>query len=168
MRAAQFDLARQYGFSSWRALKAHIDSLTIDGQLADAARKGEVDTLKRLLEKHPDRLHLRIPPYEWTLLHEAANNGQLAAVDLLLKRGLVRTLLAAGADPNIRDTEHKGDVIGWAEHVSNPQAPTGGRSSRSSGDTKRRGEAQRTTGTFLRIRRLRIMPSPNEDRAEFR
>ena len=27
---AQLDVAREYGFSSWRALKAHIDSLTID------------------------------------------------------------------------------------------------------------------------------------------
>ena len=34
---AQFDLAKQYGFSSWRALKAHIDSLTVDGQLFEAA-----------------------------------------------------------------------------------------------------------------------------------
>jgi hypothetical protein len=30
---AQFNLAKQYGFSSWRALKAHIDSLTVDGHL---------------------------------------------------------------------------------------------------------------------------------------
>ena len=39
---AQFDLAKAYGFTSWRALKAHIDSLTIDGQLFDAAREGDV------------------------------------------------------------------------------------------------------------------------------
>jgi len=25
---AQFELAAQYGFSSWRALKTHVDSLT--------------------------------------------------------------------------------------------------------------------------------------------
>ena len=40
---AQFDLAKQYGFSSWRALKAHVDSLTVDGQLFDAARNGDVN-----------------------------------------------------------------------------------------------------------------------------
>ncbi len=40
LSAAQFDLARQYGFTSWRALKAHIDALTTDGQLFDAARSG--------------------------------------------------------------------------------------------------------------------------------
>ena len=30
---AQFALAKEYGFASWRALKAHVDSLTLDGQL---------------------------------------------------------------------------------------------------------------------------------------
>jgi hypothetical protein len=34
---AHFELAKQYGFSSWRALKAHIESLSLDGQLFDAA-----------------------------------------------------------------------------------------------------------------------------------
>ena len=42
---AQFELAKQYGFPSWRALKAHVDSLAIDGQLIEAARKGDVGTL---------------------------------------------------------------------------------------------------------------------------
>ncbi|MGH7720742.1 MAG: hypothetical protein ACREON_18085, partial [Gemmatimonadaceae bacterium] len=51
---AQFDLAKQYGFSSWRALKAHIDSLTVDGQLFEAARKGDADALALLLGEHPD------------------------------------------------------------------------------------------------------------------
>ena len=92
---AQFDLARQYGFASWRALKAHIDSLTVDGQLFDAARSGDVDTLTTLLDKYPDKLHARAKPYEWTLLHAAAQNGHLPAVELLLKRGL---------DVNTRET----------------------------------------------------------------
>jgi hypothetical protein len=30
---AQFALAKEYGFSSWRALKAHVDSLTVEGRL---------------------------------------------------------------------------------------------------------------------------------------
>ena len=41
---AQFDLAKQYGFSSWRALKAHVDALTLDGQLFDAAKTGDLAT----------------------------------------------------------------------------------------------------------------------------
>src|SRR5438067_11617594 len=55
---AQFDLAKQYGFSSWRALKARVDSLTIDGRLFEAARQGDVDTLARLLDKFPDKLYV--------------------------------------------------------------------------------------------------------------
>ena len=50
---AQFDVARQYGFPSWRALKAHIDSLTVEGKLFAAARAGDVNALGSLLDKHP-------------------------------------------------------------------------------------------------------------------
>src|SRR5689334_9562105 len=64
---AQFDVAKQYGFSSWRALKAHVDALTVDGQLFEAARTGDVDTLVRMLDEAPERLHVRARPYEMTL-----------------------------------------------------------------------------------------------------
>jgi ankyrin repeat protein len=136
---AQFELAKQYGFPSWRALNAHVDSLAIDGQLIEAARKGDVGTLASLLEQHPQKLHLRIPPYEWTLLHTAAQHGHLAAVDLLLKRGLdantrekgdntyamhwaaaaghlevVRRLVEAGGDVIGHGDDHELEVIGWA------------------------------------------------------
>jgi ankyrin repeat protein len=134
---AQFDVAKQYGFSSWRALKAHVDSLTIDGQLFDAAREGDVATLSALLDKYPEKLHVRTKPYEWTLLHLAANH--LAAVDLLLERGLdvntrekgdntyamhwaaaagnldvVRRLADAGGDVVGHGDDHEVEVIGWA------------------------------------------------------
>jgi ankyrin repeat protein len=134
---AQFDLAKQYGFSSWRTLKAHIDSLTVNGQLFDAARNGDVDTLAALLDRHPDKLHVRVQPYGWTLLHLAV--GHLAAVDLLLRRGfdvntreqgdnafamhwaaaggrldVVRRLADAGGDVVGQGDDHELEVIGWA------------------------------------------------------
>jgi ankyrin repeat protein len=136
---AQFDLAKGYGFSSWRALKAHIDVLTVDGQLFDAARNGDVIRLTALLDEHPDRLHARAKPYEWSLLHAAAEKGHLAAVDSLLKRGLdvntrekgdntyamhwaaaagqlevVRRLADAGGDVVGQGDDHELEVIGWA------------------------------------------------------
>lgn len=136
---AQFDLAKQYGFPSWRALKAHIDSLTLDGQLFEAARNGNVTTLTALLDKQPDKLHARAQPYEWSLLHTAAHNGHLALVELLLQRGLdvntrekgdntyamhwaaaaghldvVRRLADAGGDVVGHGDDHELEVIGWA------------------------------------------------------
>ena len=134
---AQFDLSRQYGFPSWRALKAHIDSLTVDGQLFDAARNGDVSKLADLLDTYPEKLHARAKPYNWTLLHLAAQH--LEAADLLLKRGLdvnaresgdntyamhwaaaagqlevVRRLADAGGDVVGRGDDHELEVIGWA------------------------------------------------------
>jgi len=135
---AQFDLAKRYGFSSWRALKAHIDSLGIDGRLFEAARTGDVATLKSILDTQPDKLHVRSSPYEHTLLHTAAHNGHLAAVELLLERGLdvnvrekgdntypmhwagaaghldvVRRLADAGGDVIGHGDDHELEVIGW-------------------------------------------------------
>jgi ankyrin repeat protein len=136
---AQFELAKQLGFSSWRALKAHVDSLTVEGRLFDAAKNGDVQTLTALLDEDPHRLHARAKPYEWSLLHLAAHAGHLAAVDLLLERGLdvntrekgdntyamhwaaaaghvdvVRRLADAGGDVIGHGDDHEFEVIGWA------------------------------------------------------
>lgn len=136
---AQFDLAKSYGFSSWRALKEYIESRTIEGQLFDAARSGDAAKLSALLDAHPDKLLARDDPYGHTLLHAAAHKGHLAAVDLLLARGLdvnarekgdntyamhwaaaaghvdvVRRLADAGGDVVGRGDDHELEVIGWA------------------------------------------------------
>jgi ankyrin repeat protein len=136
---AQYDIARRHGFSSWRALKTHIDSLTVEGQLFDAARNGDVHRLIALLDERPEKLHARSKPYEWTLLHDAAAGGHLAAVDLLVNRGLdvnarekgdntyamhwaaaaahleiVRRLADAGGDVVGHGDDHQLEVIGWA------------------------------------------------------
>jgi ankyrin repeat protein len=136
---AQFEIAKQYGFASWRALKAHIDSLSIDAQLFEAAKKGETKKLASLLDEHPERLHARAKPYEHTLLHAAAQDGRLDAVALLLQRGIspnvkekgddtypmhwaaaagslevVRRLADAGGDVVGHGDDHQLEVIGWA------------------------------------------------------
>jgi ankyrin repeat protein len=136
---AQFDLAKRYGFSSWRALKRTVDSLTVEGQLFAAAKSGDGGKLAGLLDEHPDGLHARTRPYEHTLLHVAAQNGQSAAVDLLLRLGLdvnvrekgdntyplhwaaagghldvVRLLVDSGGDVVGTGDDHELEVIGWA------------------------------------------------------
>jgi ankyrin repeat protein len=135
---AQFDLAKRYGLSSWRALKAHVDSLTIDGQLFDAARNGDLGKLRKLVDAHPEKLEARNKPYEHTLLHVAAFEGHLPIVDWLLGRGLdvnarekgdntdamhwaaaaghldvVRRLADAGGDVVGHGDDHELEVIGW-------------------------------------------------------
>jgi ankyrin repeat protein len=122
-----------------------IESLSVDGQLATAATEGDVTTLISLLDTHPDKLHLRTPPYSGTLLHIAAAEGRLAAVDLLLKRGLdvnireggdntcpmhwaaahghldvVRCLADAGGDVVGHVDDHAFEVIGWATCFGEP------------------------------------------------
>ena len=136
---AQLVLARSYGFPSWRALKAQVDSLTIDGRLFALAREGDVGELRALLDAHPDRLLAREKPYGWTLLHAAAQKGRLGVVDLLLARGIdanvkeqgddsyamhwaaagghldvVRRLADAGGDVVGAGDDHELEVIGWA------------------------------------------------------
>jgi ankyrin repeat protein len=136
---AQFELAKRYGFSSWRELKAHVDSSSVEGQLFEAARNGNQARLVELLDGHPEKLHARSEPYAWTLLHAAASGGHLAAVDLLLTRGLdanareegdntyamhwaaaaghldiVRRLADAGGDVVGHGDDHQLEVIGWA------------------------------------------------------
>ena len=109
------------------------------GQLFDAARLGDADKLAALLDQHPEQVPVRAGPHEWTLLHAAAFNGQLAVVDILLNRGLdvnsrekgdntyamhwaaaaghvdvVRRLIGAGGDVIGRGDDHELEVIGWA------------------------------------------------------
>ena len=136
---AQFELAKQYGFSSWRALKTHIDGLTIEGQLFDLAKNGDARKLAALLDAHPEKIEARNKPYEHTLLHAAAFAGKLANLDLLLRQGLdvnarekgdstcamhwaaaaghldvVRRLADAGGDVVGHGDDHELEVIGWA------------------------------------------------------
>jgi ankyrin repeat protein len=100
---AQFDLAKDFGFTSWRDLKAHVDSLTLEGRMIVAAKSGDAKTLSALLDAHPDKIGLRVPPYDGTLLHAGARHQ--AVVDLLLTRGF---------DPNVREKGDNTYAMHWA------------------------------------------------------
>ncbi|HMC56610.1 MAG TPA: ankyrin repeat domain-containing protein [Gemmatimonadaceae bacterium] len=134
---AQLAVAREYGFASWRALKAHVDSLSLDGRLFAAAREGDAKSLGELLDAHPELLNVRDKPYAFTLLHAGARH--LDVVNLLLERGLdpnareqgdnttamhwaaaageldvVRRLADDGGNVNVEGDDHELGVIGWA------------------------------------------------------
>jgi len=111
----------------------------LDEQIIESARQGHVDQLTMLLDAHPEKLHLKVPPYEASLLFPASQSGSIAAVNLLLDRGLdvnyrehgdntyamhwvaaqgnlamVRKLADAGGDVIGEGDDHAGGVIGWA------------------------------------------------------
>jgi ankyrin repeat protein len=54
LTAAQLALAREYGFASWRQLKAHVDQLDPTRRerkhVFDAARAGDIETVRRAFE----------------------------------------------------------------------------------------------------------------------
>lgn len=139
LHQAQLVIARDYGFASWRALKAHVDTLSLDGQILAATLQGDAKLLDGLLARHPAKLALTGSDWSRPLLHLAADRGHLACVDVLLRRGcdvsrrdkldnatalhwaaqgghvpVVERLLAAGADLEGEGDAHEVGVIGWA------------------------------------------------------
>lgn len=139
LHQAQLEIARRYGFPSWRALKARVDALSLDGQIVAAASTGEAAELARLLAAHPAKLGIAGGRWGRPLLHLAAEGGHLDCVELLLglgfdvnardrldraaalhwaaqagHRAVVERLLAAGADIEGAGDDHGLGVLGWA------------------------------------------------------
>jgi ankyrin repeat protein len=52
-----------------------------------AARESDVGEVARLLDAQPDLMEANHPTYQWSLLYEAARNGQGEVAKMLLKRG---------------------------------------------------------------------------------
>ena len=106
---------------------------------------GDWETAARFVRENPElieksgrrgSLHLMAKrddarAVKWLLDHGADPNAPLGAWDadvtplhLAVFEGhteVVRVLLAAGADPRIRDSKHDSDAIGWAEFFGQPE-----------------------------------------------
>lgn len=99
---AQFVLAREYGFASWRTLRAHIERLADDAvppieRMKRAVRAGDAETLRRLLREN-DALGAAInePMFAFdSPALVAASGSNVALIDVLLE---------FGADPNRRSS----------------------------------------------------------------
>ena len=140
---AQLAVAREYGFPSWRALKAEMDLRRAPNvaEFMRACAAGDVEALRELLQRDPGLARERLPGGT-TSLHAAARHPD--AVRFLLEHGAdanardvgdnatplhfaasnrilesVRLLLDAGADVHGTGDVHKGDVIGWAAAEGN-------------------------------------------------
>lgn len=96
---AQFVLAREYGFESWRALREDIESQKRREQppieqFKFAVQHGDATTLRRLLERHADvRQAINEPIFEF---------DSPALVTAGEKPSVVEVLLEFGADPNLK------------------------------------------------------------------
>jgi len=135
---AQRAVARDHGFSSWRALRAEVERRVSRSRetFAAACKSGELASLSRILEADPTLARARLPGGT-TGLHLAVAHPQ--AVLLLLEHGAdpgardegdnalpihfaagggplesVRALLDAGSDVQGVGDAHRLDVIGWA------------------------------------------------------
>jgi ankyrin repeat protein len=139
LHQAQRDIANDYGFKSWRALKAHIDAASLDGRTIAAVTAGDEAELGRLLARHPAKLTITGGAWDWPLLHLAAYAGHLGCVEVLIERGydihqrdrvdnatalhcaaagghlaIVKRLVALGGDIHGEGDDHQMGVLGWA------------------------------------------------------
>jgi hypothetical protein len=100
------------------------------------------DTAARLLRENPSliepsggALHLmaqrnHVAAVKWLLAHGADVNGRWSSVGaevtplhLAASRGhavMVRLLLGAGADPDLGDSRHDSNALGWADYFKQP------------------------------------------------
>jgi hypothetical protein len=97
---AQYVLAREYGFPSWRALTEQIEQRTLDQlppieRFKRAVHHGDANALRAVLERHADvRAQIDAPIFSFDSPALVTISGEhLAAIDVLLE---------FGADPNRR------------------------------------------------------------------
>jgi catechol 2,3-dioxygenase-like lactoylglutathione lyase family enzyme len=139
LHQAQLAIARDYGFPSWRALKAQVDARSIDLQIIVSAAEGYAAALDKLLLRHPGKIAITGGHRARPLLHLAAGEGHLACIEVLLRHGfdittrdkfdkatalhwaaqrgalpVVKRLAEAGADIDGEGDLHELGVIGWA------------------------------------------------------
>lgn len=94
---AQFVIASEYGFSSWRQLKERIDGNTIARLIDKAIRSNDAAAVTQLLTDYPNLLHVPVTSGNWgPPMSHAAN------MDLL---DMVKTIAALGA----KDFQHAFD-----------------------------------------------------------
>ena len=102
---AQHAIAEEYGFKSWRALKAHVDAASLDGEIIAAAVAGKADELAALLDEHPAKLRITGGAWNRPLLHLAAEARASR---------LRRAAAAARAHVDLRDRGDNATALHWA------------------------------------------------------
>ncbi len=93
LAAAQFQIARQYGFPSWPKLKHYVDSLEAAGQVKQAIAAGDLERVNALITANP-HLHRgprgdgKETPLAWvTDCRAATSSNRLAIAQWLIDHG---------------------------------------------------------------------------------
>jgi len=95
---AQRELAREYGFPSWRKLKAHVEAAPpqptadqIVKRFFELVGNGRIDDVRQVLDAAPQIVNVVGPHPFWggrpQALHVAIESGRQDLFDLLLERG---------------------------------------------------------------------------------
>jgi ankyrin repeat protein len=100
---AQRVLARAYGFSSWPALKNHVEGVNFAAFLA-AAEAGDVAAVQRLAKARPDLINQ----------HHAESGSALHRAVLRRDQELTRVLLQLGADARVGIWPHRDATTAYA------------------------------------------------------
>ncbi|GHC07320.1 ankyrin repeat domain-containing protein [Cerasicoccus arenae] len=80
-------IARSHGYASWSRLKAFVDGVTV-ARFCDAAKAGDVGTLKSMAKKRPELVKMELAPDDERIaLHFAVMNNQADAVRWLMQAG---------------------------------------------------------------------------------
>jgi hypothetical protein len=85
---AQVVVAREYGFSNWAELKERITSNTVAKLLQDAIHNDDRESVVRLLQAHPNLLHIPLWSGNWgPPMSHAANIGKLEIIKAIAELG---------------------------------------------------------------------------------
>jgi ankyrin repeat protein len=86
LHQAQLALAHDFGFKSWRALKAHVDTINPPfrdrDRVFDAARAGDVETIRRAFASGFDPA---TPDSDGRTVHQIANDRGHEAIEMLTR-----------------------------------------------------------------------------------
>ena len=84
LHQAQFALARDYGFKSWRALKSHVGSIgpAFRDRVFEAARAGDVEAVRRAFASGFDPA---TPDSDGRTVHQIAKERRHEAIEVLAR-----------------------------------------------------------------------------------
>jgi ankyrin repeat protein len=86
LHRAQLAVAKDYGFSSWRALKAHVDNIAASRRqythVFDAARAGDVEAIRRAFSAGFDPATQDV---DGRTVHQIAKERRYGAIELLAR-----------------------------------------------------------------------------------